>query len=227
MDSDLLNLLIKRLLRAQPQIKLVVMSATLQSSLFQKYFDFGPPGSAESAEPHGRVRDADREAIFVGVRRFPVEQIFLDELSARIPSLRNSVGKQLARALRTFEDATTTMSRARADVLAAAKAGAKGAAAATAAATAAAAAAQRAELFSKPEFSWDAQAVLIQIIAQMAACGTCILVFLPGLAEITVLQVSAPSFALSVPSFALSVPSCALSLRSFALSAPLFRAGPA
>ena len=225
MDSDLLNLLIKRLLRAQPQIKLVVMSATLQSSLFQKYFDFGPPGSAESAEPHGRVRDADREAIFVGVRRFPVEQIFLDELSARIPSLRNSVGKQLARALRTFEDTTTTMSRARADVLAAAKAGAKGAAAAAAAT--AAAAAQRAELFSKPEFSWDAQAVLIQIIAQMAACGTCILVFLPGLAEITVLQVSAPLCALSVRSFALSVLSCALSVRSFALSAPLFRAGPA
>jgi HrpA-like RNA helicase len=182
MDSDLLNLLIKRLLRTQPQIKLIVMSATLQSSLFQKYFDFDA-GSATVPTP-GRVRDADKEPIFVGVRRFPVEQIFLDDLTARIPVLRNSVGKQLARAMRSFEDATITMSRARAELIGSA---AKGGAAAAAAA-AAAVAAQRAEFFSKPEFSYDAQAVLIQIISQMAACGTCILVFLPGLAEITVLQ---------------------------------------
>ncbi|EKX43661.1 hypothetical protein GUITHDRAFT_46002, partial [Guillardia theta CCMP2712] len=66
MDSDLLNLLIKKLTQTQKSsTRLVIMSATLQANLFGQYFT---PQSEQ-------VRDT----IFVGARRYPVEVYFLDE----------------------------------------------------------------------------------------------------------------------------------------------------
>ena len=62
MDTDVLCLLARRLLATNPSIRLVLMSATLSSGLYQTYFS------------------VKEEAIFVGARRFPVNEIFLDEL---------------------------------------------------------------------------------------------------------------------------------------------------
>ena len=41
----------------------------------------------------------------------------------------------------------------------------------------------------KAELSYDTQQILIGVVRQLARPGMCILVFLPGLAEITTLQV--------------------------------------
>eukprot|EP00960_Hanusia_phi_P077982 768764-Hanusia_phi.AAC.2 len=66
MDSDLLNLLIKKLMQnSKSSTKLVIMSATLQAHLFGQYFT-----------PEDEMV---RDTIFVGARRYPVEVYFLDE----------------------------------------------------------------------------------------------------------------------------------------------------
>lgn len=66
MDSDLLNLLIKKLLESnQSSTKLIIMSATLQASLFGQYFT--PAG------------EEIRDTIFVGAKRYHVDVYFLDE----------------------------------------------------------------------------------------------------------------------------------------------------
>ena len=77
MDSDLLVLLVKKLLDGPGAagLRVVIMSATLQAGLFGAYF--APPG-----------RPAP-EPIFVGVRRFPVAEVFLEDLAAAIPALRD------------------------------------------------------------------------------------------------------------------------------------------
>ena len=56
-DADLLNFLIKKMMATFP-VKVVVMSATLQTDILGNYFT--PP--SEQVQP----------AIFVGVKRFPV-----------------------------------------------------------------------------------------------------------------------------------------------------------
>jgi hypothetical protein len=92
MDSDLLNLLVKKLLDPHPNIHLVVMSATLQTSLFERYFAFG---AAEPIEP-----------IFVGVKRFPVETVFLEDLMHELPQLK-AAAKVISRAVAHFEGAVS------------------------------------------------------------------------------------------------------------------------
>jgi HrpA-like RNA helicase len=61
-ETDLLCLLCRRLLHANDRIRLVLMSATLASKLYQEYFDVPQP------------------PLKVGARRFPVAEVFLDEL---------------------------------------------------------------------------------------------------------------------------------------------------
>jgi HrpA-like RNA helicase len=68
LDCDLLCYLAKRLLHVFPHIKIVLMSATAHSAMFQSYFN--------SAE----------EAIFVGVRRFPLQEWFAEDLYGCLPS---------------------------------------------------------------------------------------------------------------------------------------------
>lgn len=67
LDCDLLCYLAKRLLHAYPHIKIVLMSATAHSAMFQAYF----------STPH--------EPIFVGVRRFPLQEYFAEDLYAFLP----------------------------------------------------------------------------------------------------------------------------------------------
>jgi HrpA-like RNA helicase len=54
-DTDILCLLAKRLLETHPTIRLVLMSATLATEVYRQYFNL------------------EEQAIFVGVRRFPIE----------------------------------------------------------------------------------------------------------------------------------------------------------
>eukprot|EP00948_MAST-09A_sp_MAST-9A-sp1_P003684 g3684.t1 len=61
-DTDLLLLLARRLMRQYPHLKLILMSATLQASSYLQYF----------REFHTAPK------LFVGAKRFPVEHIYLD-----------------------------------------------------------------------------------------------------------------------------------------------------
>jgi len=74
MDSDLLLLLMKLLLKNHPTLKLVIMSATLQPAVFIDYF---------------RGYNVTQAPLLVGAKRFPVETIFLDQLE-RIPGVTPS-----------------------------------------------------------------------------------------------------------------------------------------
>lgn len=61
-DTDILCLLCRRLLLSNPHIRLVLMSATLAAKLYQDYFNIAEP------------------PIKVGARRFPIEEIFVEEI---------------------------------------------------------------------------------------------------------------------------------------------------
>jgi HrpA-like RNA helicase len=78
LDCDLLCYLAKRLLHVYPHIKIVLMSATAHSAMFQTYFN------------------SSQEAIFVGVRRFPLTVSFAEDL---YPLLSQSGQKSLSRLL--------------------------------------------------------------------------------------------------------------------------------
>jgi HrpA-like RNA helicase len=61
-DTDLLCLIAKRQLPSFPQLKLVLMSATLSAEIYQEYFGL------------------NTEAIQVGAKRFPIQEYFLEDL---------------------------------------------------------------------------------------------------------------------------------------------------
>jgi HrpA-like RNA helicase len=61
-DTDILCLLCRRLLNTNPRIRLVLMSATLAAALYQEYFQVSEP------------------VIKVGARRFPVAEVYLNDL---------------------------------------------------------------------------------------------------------------------------------------------------
>ena len=65
-DTDVLCLLCRRLLASNPNIRLVLMSATLATKLYQDYF----AGAVEEPPP----------IIHVGVRRFPIQEYFVEDL---------------------------------------------------------------------------------------------------------------------------------------------------
>jgi ATP-dependent RNA helicase DHX57 len=60
-ESDFLLLILKEVLRKRPQLKLILMSATLNSKLFSEYFGGAP-------------------VLTIQGRTFPVQQIFLEEI---------------------------------------------------------------------------------------------------------------------------------------------------
>lgn len=65
-DTDIMCLLCRRLLKTNPRIRLVLMSATLAAALYQDYFDVSEP------------------VIKVGARRFPVEEVYLNDLLKKV-----------------------------------------------------------------------------------------------------------------------------------------------
>ena len=65
-DTDLLCLLTKRLLSTHPNIRLILMSATVAAELYRDYFGISQP------------------PVFVGVRKFPIEITYLEEIPKRL-----------------------------------------------------------------------------------------------------------------------------------------------
>ena len=78
-DTDILCLLCRRLLTSNQHIRLVLMSATLAAKLYQDYF--GIP----------------EEPIKVGARRFPIQEIFVEELQEvlRLPPKEIKAARQI------------------------------------------------------------------------------------------------------------------------------------
>jgi hypothetical protein len=83
-NTDILCLLCRRLLQHNKNIRLVLMSATLASSLYQSYFGVPEP------------------PIYVGCRRFSVDEIFLEDISHRV-QLRSCELALLKRILVKYE----------------------------------------------------------------------------------------------------------------------------
>ena len=154
MDMDLLNLLIKKLMQLQQNAptKLVVMSATLQSGLFGEYF----------TPQHQTVQPA----LFVGVRRFPVQAIYLEQLLQTLPSLRNTCGSAVSKAVNAFESAARVHQQGK-DVASSMGMGGS---------------------LVKPEVSPELRKVICEAVWKMAQPDSCILIFLPGIGEIGALQ---------------------------------------
>jgi len=152
MDMDLLNLLIKKLMALQQDSKtrLVVMSATLQAGLFGEYFTPKDQTVAPS--------------IFVGARRFPVQSIYLEQLLQTLPSLRNTCGSAVSKAVNAFESAARVHSQG------------KGVAHAMGGS------------LVKPEVSPELRKVICEAVWKMCQPDSCILIFLPGIGEIGALQ---------------------------------------
>jgi len=86
-DADLLCLLARRMLATHPRLRIVLMSATLHARLLLDYFS--------SALGAGAVADP----LFVGVRRFPLTELFLEEvvegLGAALPARLRLVAAKL------------------------------------------------------------------------------------------------------------------------------------
>ena len=80
-DSDLLCLLARRLLRSHPTLRVVLMSATLHSQLFVDYFAASLGRSQVGAPLH------------VGERRFPLQELFLEEVVQRLGGLPERLRK--------------------------------------------------------------------------------------------------------------------------------------
>ena len=93
-DADLLSLLMLVLLRRpeNQHIKLIVMSATLQGHLFSNYFAELNPDGLNCTHTHTHSipifhpcsSGKPSPSIFVGVRRFPVAEVYVDSLTEHL-----------------------------------------------------------------------------------------------------------------------------------------------
>ena len=79
LESDLLCLLLKVMIPKQTALsKLVIMSATLQATLFRDYFTF-------------LSRPIPPQPVFVGANCYPVSVVYVDEFAQKIPQLKDEV----------------------------------------------------------------------------------------------------------------------------------------
>lgn len=99
-DADLLTMLLKLLMQCYPTVKLIVMSATLQAHLFAEYFAMLEDSYIGMKS---QVPEVPVKPLFVGVRTFPVEQIFLDELDDKFQIEDSQSRRSLAFALQGFQ----------------------------------------------------------------------------------------------------------------------------
>eukprot|EP00117_Sycon_ciliatum_P008010 scpid5141/ scgid5515/ Probable ATP-dependent RNA helicase spindle-E len=149
-DADLLSLVIRRLMRRYSDTKLIVMSATLQADLFARYFTSGLYD--DDVDPD---KVAISPTLFVGVKRFPVREVFLENLVDFVqefgaPSgVLNSLAIGTGKAMRKFGQATDVRGEPlRASVM-------------------------------EPLMQ-----MCVNVIVQCAKPGQCVLVFLAGLGDI-------------------------------------------
>ncbi|CAE8620502.1 unnamed protein product, partial [Polarella glacialis] len=150
-DADLLSMLIKLLMHCCPEVKLIVMSATLQADLFAKYF--------APLSPNNRPPDV----LKVGARVFPVEQIFLDDIYNQFDFSASRDQRSLDNSLDMFAGRGKGKGKAK-------KGSNDGGF-------------QRVE----PSISDGLMEVTASLVQQLAQPGCTVIVFLPGIADITTL----------------------------------------
>eukprot|EP00929_Paragymnodinium_shiwhaense_P065800 TRINITY_DN32962_c0_g1_i1.p1 TRINITY_DN32962_c0_g1~~TRINITY_DN32962_c0_g1_i1.p1 ORF type:complete len:1408 (+),score=321.58 TRINITY_DN32962_c0_g1_i1:119-4342(+) len=138
-ENDLLCLVVRLLvLTANPGMRLVIMSATMQSDLFSKYF------SVCTKLPVAQV--------FVGARCFPVEEIFLDELPSRFKGQLMCQGEVNKRIQDLFSEQNLKPDKVKR---------------------------------LDPRHCEKFQGIVVDVIRLIAEPGGTILVFLPGISEIS------------------------------------------
>lgn len=103
-DTDFLLAVLKRLLPSYPKVKLILMSATMESSLFAKYFAgmgatvVSASGGAGSGKGRGAgAGSASRQpcpVIEIPGRTFPVTELYLNDLVAAVPDLHIKLPKK-------------------------------------------------------------------------------------------------------------------------------------
>ena len=86
----------RQLAARMPTLKIVLMSATLQGSLFVEYFRQGL-GHARVCDPY-----------FVGIRRFPIRVFFIDELSELVSEKEDAVQSEAMTRLLRLQTALQT-----------------------------------------------------------------------------------------------------------------------
>ncbi|CAK9001817.1 unnamed protein product [Durusdinium trenchii] len=151
-DADLLSMVIKLLMHCCPTVKLIVMSATLQASLFADYFS--------SLQ---RNRKAS-EVLAVGARCHPVEQLFLDDLEEQFDFAESRDRRSLDNALEAFRSLSKGKGKGKS------KGGDD-------------TGFKRVE----PQISDGLMEVTCSLVQQLAKPGCTVIVFLPGIADITTL----------------------------------------
>ncbi len=77
-DADMLVYYMRTIIQRYPNLKLVLMSATLCEDTYAKYYG------------------ATNPSLFVGVKRFPLTEVFLDDIATRKAGMR-SIPKEIAR----------------------------------------------------------------------------------------------------------------------------------
>jgi len=163
-DADLLTMLLRLLMQCYSKVKLIVMSATLQAEVFARYFaslegrylDQGP-GEALPVKP-----------LFVGVRTYPVDVIFLDELEAHFQIAGGQARHGLEIALEGFSKGGKAKGKSK---------GKKGDRGIDGAASG--------FLRSEPKLVEGLDWVCKELVQQMAQDKCTLVVFLPGIADIT------------------------------------------
>ena len=82
-DGDLVCLFVRRLLKRFPDIKVILMSATIHIDLYAKYFAL----ESEQCGKMLKLQDGNeslKQFLFVGARRFPLEILHLDDLEKAV-----------------------------------------------------------------------------------------------------------------------------------------------
>ena len=96
-DGDLMCYLCKTLLNMHPYIRIILMSATIHTTLYKEYF--GSLNELDETDPEYSVRDhglREINCLSVGVRRFPVNIVYANNLtSASKKQLPNGVQANL------------------------------------------------------------------------------------------------------------------------------------
>eukprot|EP00434_Breviolum_minutum_P026974 symbB.v1.2.023849.t1/scaffold2213.1/size114990/10 len=143
-------MVIKLLMHCCPQVKLIVMSATLQASLFADYFASLQRNKKES------------EVLAVGARCHPVEQLFLDDLKDQFDFAEPKDRRSLDNALEAFASLSKGKGKGKS------KGGDDGNF-------------KRVE----PQISEGLMEVTCSLVQQLARPACTVIVFLPGIADIT------------------------------------------
>merc|ERR1712039_372435 len=98
-DADLLTMLLKLLMQCYPRVKLIVMSATLQAHLFAEYFKLL---EEDYLGEKSNGKKLEIKPLFVGVKTFDVEQIFLDEVEDHFQVGDGAARRSLEQSLEHF-----------------------------------------------------------------------------------------------------------------------------